>query len=229
VLLFNVSSGKDPNGMITAIRESLRRFRAGGYEIVPLGDICEFVREHRYVPKKCMGVVIETADMPELEAVVEALGETRLALLLPPEALVGDWRQLAESEIPAGVSLGVSFKSSTQPEDAGGLLDLLKDLGARSTAAGGHDLRYVRLKETGAIELRGLLRDTPYRCFLDGKGFNRFGDEPDMLRLIDTSAIMASRRVGANLSLYVDLFKGRYYVWPVVALLRLSGAGPGAT
>jgi len=75
------------------------------------------------------------------------------------------------------------------------------------------------------LDLRGLLKGTPYTCFLDGRGLNRFGDEPHLLRLLDATAVTESRRAMTSLPVYIGLFRGRYYLWPVAAMLRLFGAG----
>jgi hypothetical protein len=75
------------------------------------------------------------------------------------------------------------------------------------------------------MDLRGLLKQTSYTCFLDGSGFNRFGDEPHVLRLLDATGAVTGNRDGRRLAMYMGLFKGHYYLWPAAAAMRLAGKG----
>jgi hypothetical protein len=226
VLLFDLRSAEDPGRVMQVMRDTVHRFKARGYEVVPLGDVVEFVRDRRYVPKKCIGLVVEAAVMPQLAEAGEALRGIEFTGLLPPAALEGCPGAPDRTGIPAGATLGLSLVGETNPGDSAGLLGVLERQRARSVEVTGCEPRYVRIEPSGDAGLRGLLKATSYTCFLNGGGFNRFGDQADMLRLLDTTAMTDSARAGSALSVYVGLFRGRYYLWPVAAFLRLAGAGP---
>jgi hypothetical protein len=222
VVLFDLRSAVDPDMTIEAMRRSVGGLRAKGYEITALKDIIEFVEARRYVPKKCIGLVLEAGDVAQLGRARTALPDTEFAGLVPPTALEGG----PASGFPAGVTMGLSLIGETVSPDGAGLPGLLQHLRIRSLEAIGCEPEYVRIASAGEAIPRGILKNTSYKCFLNGTGFNRFGDRPDILRLIDTGPIMGRARAASTIAAYVGLFRGRYYLWPAAAFLKLFGAGP---
>jgi hypothetical protein len=227
VLLFDLRSSK---GRVQAetVAEAIRRLQGNGFEVVPLGDVVEFVRERRYVPKKCLGLVVEIVDVWELDGVRKALPDVELAVLLPPEAFESH-SDRGEKAATRSISLGVSLVGDPAARDAGQLKALLAHVRTRAIEATGCEPHYVRVDPGTSAGLRGSLKDTTYVCFLDGKGFNRFGDEADMLRLLDVTPIVEGPRAGAGLSAYIGLFAGKYYLWPSAAARRRFGGGREVT
>ena len=221
VLLFDLRSRVDADRAVDVMRRSVGRLRARGYEVVALEDIIEFVEARRYVPKKCVGLVVDAADLAQLGRAGSALPNIQFAGLLPPAAVGG----IPDSDLPAGVTMGLSLMGEPVPADPAGLLTLLERLRARSVEATGREPQYARTDFIGEGIPRGLLKKTSYKCFLDGTGFNRFGDRADMLRLLDTGPMMDGAAAASTISVYVGLFRGRYYLWPVAALLKLRNKG----
>jgi hypothetical protein len=226
VLLFDLRCSRGGSGVLKTIGDTIRRLEDHGYEIVPLDDVVEFVRERRYVPRKCMGVVLEAGAMEDLRRIADHFRETEVTVLLPPEAFETSLDQADRFGVPTTISLGLSLVEARDLADTARLKSLLEHYGAKAAGPIDQLPKYVRVHPSLDVGLRGLLKGTAYRCFLDGRGFNRFGDEGHLLRLFDTTALLDSRPSIASLALYMGLFKGKYYLWPAAAVLRLCRAGP---
>lgn len=126
VLFFDLRSAKGAVGMVERIGDAVRDLKDRGYEVVPLGDVVEFVREQRYVPRKCVGLVIETTGIEDLVEIAAALPGFDMTVLLPLRAGEDDTALSRISGLPSGVSLGLSLVGSGGLEDAAGLRALLE-------------------------------------------------------------------------------------------------------
>ena len=227
--MFDLRCTKGAREMLEAVADSMRKFQRCGFEIVPLDDVIEFVRERRYLPRKCLGLVIEVGNPEELSAIEEALPGLHVVVLLPLGALETCEEPKKLGEVSSSISLGIDLVGGPEIHDAARFRNLIGSASAKAVALTGIEPRYVRVAPAPDIELRGVLRGTPYSCILNGRGFNRFGDEAHLLRLLDTTTIIEGRRAGKNLLTYVGLFKGKYYLWPVAAALKHWGSGPEGT
>jgi hypothetical protein len=225
ILVFDLGAPEGRAGATAQAAGWIDRFVKRGYEIVPLENVVDLVRERRYVPKRCLGVVIEAGDAAGLAAVARAF-PPEITVLLPVAALDGPSGDSASPELPSRLSLGVSLSKTDLPDDESEVRKMLVALSERMSGLLGREARYARIPSSPGLELRGLLKGTSYVCFLDGRGFNRFGDEPHLLRLLDATPFETAGWRWLSLRVYVDLFKGRYYAWPPAALMRLLGSGP---
>ena len=225
VLFFDLGSAKGAVGMVERIGDAVRDLMDRGYEAVPLDDVVEFVREQRYVPKKGIGLVIEATGIEDLVEIAAALPGFDITVLLPLRAAEDDTALSRVSGLPSGVSLGLSLVGRGGLEDAAGLKVLLGRFRERISGLTGSEPGFARVGPSPGIDLRRLLKQTTYTSFLDGSGFNRFGDEPHILRLLNATAAVSVYRGGKGLAMYVGLFKAKYYLWPAAAMMRLVGKG----
>ncbi len=224
VLFFDLHVGTGSEGTLGRIADVVRGLKDRGYEVVPLDDVVEFVREQRYVPRKCIGLVLEANGMADLVEIATALPGLNITVLLPPEAGKDATACSRISELPPEVSLGLSLAANGGRCDYAGLMGLLG--GFRESIAGfaGRKPCFARLGPVRSIDLRRLLKETAYACFLDGSGFNRFGDEPHLLRLLDATAFVTGESGVKGLAVYIGLYKGKYYLWPLAAMMWLAGS-----
>jgi hypothetical protein len=216
-------SGEDTLG--SRLR-SVTDLRGRGYEIIPLADVVMFVREHRYVPKKCFAVLVETCSREDLDQVLRAAGDTELTVVLPLRLLESQGSELAPHGLPESVTLGTIF---TVPEDAAAIeqsIDrYLRDFTDLAVQSLGKKPEFALVEGCSHADLRPILRSSGYTCFLDGSGFNRFGDEGHLLRLIDVSSLLGRGAArGLRVVLYMTMFKGTYFVWPLAAIWHLLEA-----
>jgi hypothetical protein len=168
--------------------------------------------------------VIEAGGIEEVFRAVEGLAAMDFTALLPPGAFEGGREADARRAIPERVSLGLSLVGETRPPGGGEIQKVLEEFQSRSIDRTGRRPRYARVDASWDIDLRRILKNSSYACFLDGRGYNRFGDEAHVLRLLDTAAVERESDARAALPTYVGLFSGRYWVWPVAAFLRLAGS-----
>jgi hypothetical protein len=220
----DVACGGEP---VASLMLSVIGLRARGYELVPLADIVMFIREHRYVPKKCFGLVVESSAREELADILAAAGETSITVVLPLEALRNRGGGAAYRELPETAALGTVWTASQDVRDQGQqvteeYLRAFGDLGARLL---GKKPEYALLEGCSHIDLRALLRTSGYTCFLDGEGYNRFGDESHVMRVMDVSCLVRRRTARQfRVMLYMSMFKGTYIGWPLLAIWRMFKA-----
>lgn len=221
VLFFDMPSGTSGDAGLGRIGSAIARLKDRGYVTVPLNDIVEFVREQRYVPKKCFGLVVEASGSEDIAGIFGALRGSHLTILLPPTALHAGTGQDRPSPVPSGVSIGLNLTGEQSPRDAEGLRASLKACRDTITVLNRGEAGFVKVGYVQGVDLRGLLKQTGYACFLNGRGFNRFGDEPHLLRLLDVTPVVRAGKGWKGLSMCMDLFKGKHYVWPAVAVTGL--------
>ena len=227
VLSFDIRSETAGAGGAGGVGSAIGELKERGYVTVSLSDIVEFVREQRYVPKKCFGLVIEAGRSEEVSRIADALPGSHLTILLPPGALDSDAARDRLSALPSEVSVGLSLAGKDGPKNADDLMSSLERSRERLIALNAGGPPFAKVGLVHGVDLRGVLKRAGYACFLDGRGFNRFGDEPHVLRLLDATPVVSAGRGGRELALYIGLFKGKHYIWPVAAMARLTGEKPG--
>jgi hypothetical protein len=203
----------------------LLRLQSKGYEVVPLDDVVMLVRERRYVPKKCLSIVIRISSLDDIGAVVDHVGESPITLVLEESALGG--KTVGRTyRVPDQVAVGVSISGRGEKG--------VKQTEARLTTAQraiasilGRKIEYALLEDSVDIDLKRLCKSTGITAFLNGKGFNRHGDEAHLIRLMDVTGLVNHRTLSlANLRAHLSLFKGSYYVWPAAAMVTLLAGKP---
>jgi hypothetical protein len=203
---------------------SVTALRRKGYELIPLRDIVMFVGEHRYVPKRCFGLVIETRSPEELGEVLSSVGAEDVTVVLDLDVLEACEGRHRLPDLPETVTLGAVISGS---EEAGapGLERTEQELTSFADLATkilGKKPEYAVVEGCAASDIRVLLKATGYTCFLDGLGYNRFGDESHALRLMDVSHLLAGASLrGLRIMLHVAMFKGAYIVWPLAAVCNI--------
>jgi hypothetical protein len=226
VLFLDLRSGISVAGATGRAAQALRGLKARGYVTVPLGDVVEFVREQRYVPKKCFGLVIEVGGFEEVQGIIEALPGAWYTILLPPEALKSSAGSERPAVLPPEVSMGLTLVGGHSPHGTDDLSARLEGSRDKIEALTRGKPGFARVGGLPGVDLRALLKKSGYACFLDGHGLNRFGDEPHMLRLLDVTPAVPAREPLKGLAMYIGLFKGKHYLWPVAAIKRITGKGP---
>jgi hypothetical protein len=229
VLFFDLRSDREAEGLLGWISDVVGDLKNRGFETIPLGDVVEFIREQRYVPKKGFALVIEAGGIRDLEEIAGALEGLEITVLLPPGIEEADIAKGMNAVPPTGVSLGVGVPAGDGSEDSQGLRTLLADFKRRVAARVGGGPIFARIGARPGVDLRKLLKETGYTCFLDGTGFNRYGDEPHMLRLLNATASVAAGKGGRGLAMYIGLFKAKHYLWPAVRMMGLMEKGPRET
>jgi hypothetical protein len=225
-VLYLKVSGADATGRDTA--EKLRlvgTLQRRGYEDVPLSDIVMSIRENRYVPKRGMGLVVEVPSLAAIGGLVDLMDGLNATLVLPLDALRSEDKHPADGlkKIPSSVRLAPLLKPG-QDADRG-----LKEAAGLILNLTGRSPECVLMPTEGDSDVRRILKANGYECVLDGKGFNRFGDDPYMIRLFDVTTLAGARAAALGLLLYISLFRGTYVVWPLTAIAHLLKALPGRT
>ena len=224
VLLVNLRDDLTDSELGDRASEWIYKLSEEGREIVPLGDVVSFIAERRYVPKRCLGLVIETATLQEAREFVTHVGGASVTVLMPPKAVTMSGSAFADSGFPRNVEVGVTLADRLDPDDERGLEEALRAFTGQTSRSLGRDPICARISGTPDIDLRRVLKATGYSCFLDGTGYNRFGDEPHLVRLLDVTPILRLRRMrGLHMAVYVGMFRGGYFWWPVAALARALG------
>jgi hypothetical protein len=227
VLLVNLRGDRGDTELADSAFKWICKLREQGSEIVPLVDVVSFIAERRYVPKRCLALVIETAGLEEARTLVTRVGGLKVMMLLPPQAAAMTGGESADSGLPPNVEVGVTFANPPESDDERDLEQALKAFALRASKNLGRDPVCARIRGTSGVDLRRVLKTTGYSCFLDGSGYNRFGDEPHLVRILDITPILRLRRMrDLNVALSVGMFRGGYFWWPVAALAKVLGGSP---
>lgn len=183
-----------------------------GFEDVPIDDIVSFIRDNRYVPKRAFGLVVRIGTIDQLRAI---LGENppHLTILFPAEAMRK--QSLERIELPYRISPGVF---SEKPDL--GIQDL-KEISQNGSWLFGKPIDCALIPDASQEELKNMALRSGYRCFFNGDGFNRFGDRPHLVRLLDATGIVNSKNYRPCLYYAVQLFMGRFIFWPTAVLSGL--------
>jgi hypothetical protein len=212
--------------------ESNRRRLLGlyrrGYQPVPLFDVVMLIRERRYVPKKCLGLVLEVSSVQELADTLNLVRDLKPTFLLPWTAFDACDVKSPLMVLPEDVGLGIVIggRTGTGPTDSTHLKQCLVSVAERSLEVVGRKVEYLLIETPLPSDSRGVLKASGYTSVLDGKGYNRYGDEGHLIRVIDVTDLMAAgMRVHPVLSAYLSLYKGAYLAWPVVAVDRMIRHG----
>ncbi len=208
------------NGHTRTLLDHVKMLRARGYEDIPLYDVTMFIRQNRYVPKNCFGVVVEACSQEDIDGLIELGKTTHVTSLLTP-AVLDKGTPVSFGALPEKVSLAVVLEQGK---------DVLRRLEARAKIAedmAGRRPDYALTGKHMGSDAGQILRSSGLRSFLDGNGYNRFGDESHAVRLMDVSSLTTGKASGLGLRLYIALYKGRYLAWPLVAVGRLLGMFQG--
>jgi hypothetical protein len=228
VPVFHIRSGDSGEGEFGLIVSALINLTHRGYQCVPLGDVVLFVRDNRYVPKKCFALVIEVQSVEQLKKAIGSAQQLTPTILVTADMLEDSGNQADMPALPEDAALGVSLRQlgDQDPIDREELQQRLRALSDRAAGTLGRRLEFARIEAPDDADLRGLLKSVGYTSFLDGQGYNRFGDEPHMIRLMNISGLGASEaRIRRSILVNLRLFKGSYLSWPVAALGRLRSHG----
>jgi hypothetical protein len=250
LLLRSGDAGEDEIARQLRLISQLHR---AGYEDVPIGDIVMFIREHRYVPKRAFGLVVEVSSKERLPDLVDCAAGMNLTALLPSKALedLGEGRERAEAgpvEAPPGPAgsktlIEERYAAGTRSDAGPGLPDsvclgvilepeedprlALEQAASLSLRLFGKKPDYAMIRGGNHPDLNRLLKSSGYTSLFDGNGYNRFGDDGHRVRLFDVTALVRARVAVLGLLLSITMFKGTYLGWPLVAIGRLFGILPG--
>ncbi|MGQ9810476.1 MAG: hypothetical protein ACUVQ7_03940 [bacterium] len=214
VLYYNGSS-EDTQAILESI-EKMMCLKDRGYEDVPIDDIVSFIRENRYVPKKAFGVVIQLKSVDDLKAIL-VKEMPHITVLIPSEAIMaGSDRSL---QLPYSVILGVTAKHKSS------IIEDLKEVRRKGEMSFGKPVECALISNADDENLKNLSLRSGYLCFFDGKGFNRFGDRPHLVRLLDVTKVIKSKRYRSNIYLSTQLFMGRFILWPFAFMGGLKRVG----
>jgi hypothetical protein len=158
--------------------------------------------------------------MEEIPRITGALPGIDLTILLPPEALEAGAGLSGFPVLPPEISVGLVLTGKHSPKDADSLRESLESARERISSLTGGNAGFAKVGHMQGVDLRGFLKKTGYLCFLDGRGFNRYGDEPHVLRLVDATPFASAGKGGRKISIYIDLYKGKHYVWPAALITR---------
>jgi hypothetical protein len=223
VIYLRVADFRDEQGDPLEAISRLRSLLPGNRSFAPLGDVVQFVREQRYIPRTCFSLVVEIAHLSDLDRTLPAVAGLNPTLLLPPEAL---------DDAPAGFvperrfDLGLTLRDRPRGEvnDRVSLGRLLRGAADRSQAALATRMEYALIGETTNPDLRATLKATEYSAFFGGSGFNRYGDEAHLIRVLDAGPFISQGRAGEiAFRAYLAMFRGSYLAWPVAVLAGLVG------
>lgn len=200
-------AGLEPGEILSRLAYLRRR----GYEDVPIDDIVMFVREARYVPRKCFGIVVEVEDIDQIDSIVSS--ET------PHMTLIVGFEHL--KSVDRSISLPYAITPAVRIEGKGDLLDHLAEAKELGRKVFGKETECALVESYDSDQMRRTARRSGFLCFFNGKGYNRYGDEPHFIRLLDVTGIVA-RRSGFKLWLSVQLFKGKFIYWPLALATGLG-------
>ncbi len=181
-----------------------------GYEDIPIDDVVMFIREARYVPKKCFAIVLEIDDLRGMSILTN--NSPHLTVMTSLEALQSGSERVV---LPYAITPAVRIRSASDLLDQ---LDKAKRLGK---AIFDKDIECALIESIGSEAMRRLARRSGYLCFFDGQGFNRFGDEPHLVRLLDLTRLFAEGS-GFKIWVSIQLFKGRFAFWPLAVITGLA-------
>lgn len=211
VLYFDGFS-RTPQQVVEAI-EKMTYLKERGFEDVPIDDIVGLIRDNTYVPKRAFGLIVRIGTIDQLRAI---LGENQphLTILFPAEAIRK--QSFDRIELPYRISPGIfSEKPSPGIED-------LKEISRRGYWLFGKSIDCALIPDASQDDLKNMALRSGYRCFFDGDGFNRFGDRPHLVRLLDVTRILNSKKHAACLYHAVQLFMGRFIFWPAAVICGLK-------
>ncbi len=203
-----VETAGDRIETVTALREK-------GHEVISLRDVVMFIRAHRFLPKKCFGLVVEVGSPEEFDEIISAAGDTAITAVLTPDVLREFESQSVRRDLPETISLGTVVSGHEEIEHQ------LTSFAELAKKVLGRQPEYAVVEGAADWELRTALKSTGYTSFLGGGSYNRFGDENHLVRLMDVSSLLAGKSVrGPRIALSIALFKGTYIVWPLAAVCR---------
>ncbi len=205
--------------------------------VVPLSDVVAFMAERRYVPRGGLALVLEAGTIEEAETLASLAGDIKVTILLPARAFENAQGESKQDTADAGGYAGK--RRLADSVEIGAALGLDRTSPERLTAALRHFAqraeRHLGKSPVCAATGQGIMADPRslaeaggYTCSLGGGGYNRFGDTPYLVGLLDISPVLRhGRATGLNVRIYTEMFKGGYIWWPVAALLKAFAASPG--
>ena len=197
------------------------------FDIVPLADVTEFVRDQRYVPRNGAAVVIRVAGEDALGAAREALGAGRVppvTLLLAGEAAAGMAAGARGGGFPenAAFAVEVAARAGEGPGEEGALAGL-KRLVDNVSSATGKTAAYAMLPGDENLDLGKIARAAGIEAFFGGDGLNRYGDRGNRIRLADITALLASTRSRrTRLKAFATMYRGDYLAYPTWVWLDMT-------
>jgi len=199
--------------------------------------VVAFMAERRYMPRGGLALVLEAGTIEEAEGLASLAGDIKVTILLPARAFENTQGESKQDTVDGGGYTGK--RRLPDSIEIGAALGLDRISPERLTAALRHfaqraERRLGKSPVCAAIgqgtmtDPRSLAEAGGYTCFLGGGGYNRFGDTPYLVGLLDISPVLRLRRqTGLNMRIYTGMFKGEYFWWPVAALLKAFAASPG--
>ncbi len=189
--------------------ECFARLLLSSYEAVPLSDVLDFISERRYVPPRAIGIVVHIGSPADISNVEEIFGDVPHTLVVDHDILNENLDTNTLRAKP--VEFGIYFDEEPGNKDVAlSLKDSISQvLGREPICAMWKSLQADRV----------ILKKMPFRCILGGVGFNRFGDEPGIVRLLDLTESICSR---LEMRICISLFCGKDFSYPVLVLARLS-------
>jgi hypothetical protein len=203
----------------------IRDLCRGGYETIPLSDVVMFIRERRYVPKKCFALVVEVSSLEQLGSVLGSTEDLNPTYLLPSGILDECVEDASAFKLSQDVGLGITFEEAQGglPREIADLERTLRSFAEESSRLLGRRPEYARVAISPSVDAQALVSTAGYECLFDGKGYNRFGDESYLVRVMDVSALIMQRvAVRARVATYLALFRGKYIHWPVEAVTGIT-------
>jgi hypothetical protein len=231
VPVFYISAGARGGGAgqsRTPLEEALE-IAARRFELVPLSDVMQFIRDHRYVPPKGAGLVIGVRNMSALREAKRALAGTGAAglkaTLLVDEACLDEAAGTGGIDLPAGCTLAVRLPGEGLNRAA--LVERLGSAREAALRAAGCEVQYVMLEDESNAGSIKPARDAGVQAVFGGEGLNRYGDSGYRVRLMDLRRILAARRGReTRLRAYSTMYRGNYLPYPVWLWLNLTAPMP---
>ncbi len=220
-----------------ALATWIGRLRGRENAVVPLSAVVAFMAERRYVPRGGLALVLEAGTIEEAEDLASLAGSLDLTILLPPRAFENTEGESKQDTVDAGghpgrrrlpdsVEIGAALGLDRIPPER--LTAALRHFAQRAERHLGKNPVCAATGQGTMADPRSLAEAGGYTCFLGGGGYNRFGDTPYLVGLLDISPVLRLRgQTALNMRIYTGMFKGGYVWWPVAALLKAFGASPG--
>jgi hypothetical protein len=201
--------------------EWIRSKHDAGMEIVPLDDVVSFIAERRYVPGRCVALVVLTPGNTQSKKALERLEGISHTILLSGHE---EWDRpggAPKSRYAFDAHVGIDIPAG---ED---LKATMNEFADQAMKLWGKQPVCARAQDYRGVDLNKIARETGYLCVLGAAGLNRFGEDPQIVSPIDVAPIFRQRRLsGLSMSVHLGLYRGGHIWWPVVGILRAFGAAP---
>jgi hypothetical protein len=211
--------------MTAANLDPVLGLRRLGYDTIPLEDVTMLIRERRYVPKRCFALVMAISTLDDADRIAAYTGQMPVTLFIGS----GDLEAAGRGSGGAGTGTGYGIRVvASRSENEEEIQSHLEEALEKAVSVVGTRPEYAMVEGGARPDLDAVAKATGLAGFLDGVGFNRYGDEPHLIRILDVTWMGGRRLLGTiNLAAHIALFKGGHYALPVAAIATFLGGRPG--